>query len=526
MMSTWQFTTYAWLYVIATAVSFWLAFLVRKQQPVSGSNLFIFLALFTGIWSLGYLLGFFNANPSWKLIMLRIEYLGIIGTAVIWLFFTAAYTQTSSWLSRWAIQLLVIFPIISFIQVLTINLHSFFYSSYDFIEHNGLIVFNKTYGPGFYLWVIYAYLLIIAGIAILIRGLRHMPGKLRWQVYPLMLVIISILSPNLIYVCGTNPFHPYDPTPLAFFIAGLTLFISMRFSRFLDITPVAHYLVFKNVNIGVIVIDHLARILEMNPAAEKIFACNREKHFGEPISQLFPQHLEKLGFLPSTEKSKFEINLDDNRCFELQVTPFQSGVGSVDNSIVMIYDISDRKLAEEELRRQATTDALTGVINRRHFFDLAESIFKQTRRYQRDLAALMIDLDHFKKINDQHLHRIGDQVLIGIADLIQSQIRSPDILGRYGGEEFVILMPETNLENAQNAAERLREAVDSHPVDTDIGPVAITISIGVATFERIHDVSIDLLINRADQALYAAKQAGRNTVICAPSYFDMTPNTK
>ena len=345
-----------------------------------------------------------------------------------------------------------------------------------------------------------------------------MPGKLRWQIFPLILVIITILSPNLIYITDNNPIYPYDPTPIAFSIAGLIIFFKVRVFRFLDIAPVAHYQVFKNVTSGVIVLDHQSRIVEMNPAAEDLLHIRQDKLFGEPVSELLPEHLNLPKLLQKTEAPKVEIELDEKRFIELQITPFESQIEGIDNHILMLYDISERKVAEQELRKQATTDSLTGVYNRRHFYDLAEPIFNQTVRYERNLAALMIDLDHFKKINDQYLHHIGDQVLIAIANLIQNQIRSPDIMGRYGGEEFVILMPETDINESRQAAERIRHSVASKPIETDIGPVPITISVGLATFDHKQDVNIDVLVNRADQALYAAKQSGRNRVVTASNH--------
>jgi diguanylate cyclase (GGDEF)-like protein len=125
----------------------------------------------------------------------------------------------------------------------------------------------------------------------------------------------------------------------------------------------------------------------------------------------------------------------------------------------------------------------------------------------------LFDIDHFKKINDEHGHIIGDQVLHGIAQTCMNNLRPDDILGRFGGEEFVILLPETKLEDAKNIAERLRQLIAGTPIKTEIGPVRTTISIGIAIKEKTASISIDQLLSRADRAMYSAKQAGRNRVI-------------
>lgn len=165
----------------------------------------------------------------------------------------------------------------------------------------------------------------------------------------------------------------------------------------------------------------------------------------------------------------------------------------------------------EQVQRQAITDALTGLYNRRGFFELGRREIERARRFGRPLAAIMLDIDYFKQVNDTHSHAIGDQVLQDLARRLAKRLREIDILGRYGGEEFVILLPENDLFSASNVAERLRAAIGEAPLQTDIGPLPLTASLGVT---RLTPETRDLaeLIHQADLALYRAKQAGRNRV--------------
>jgi diguanylate cyclase (GGDEF)-like protein len=165
-----------------------------------------------------------------------------------------------------------------------------------------------------------------------------------------------------------------------------------------------------------------------------------------------------------------------------------------------------------EVQRLATTDSLTGLHNRRSFFDMAQRLYDYARRYSRPLAVIMLDVDHFKQINDSFGHAIGDQVLRSMADICLSTLRTVDVVGRYGGEEFVMLLPETDLADAGMVAERLQQQVIAEPVLTDRGALAITVSLGVSHIAATCH-SLEQLIDRADQALYAAKQQGRNRVI-------------
>ncbi|GAB4538814.1 MAG: hypothetical protein Fur002_02920 [Anaerolineales bacterium] len=164
----------------------------------------------------------------------------------------------------------------------------------------------------------------------------------------------------------------------------------------------------------------------------------------------------------------------------------------------------------EETQNQAITDPLTGAYNRRGMLQMGEFELARARRANRPLSVLMFDIDHFKRVNDRYGHLAGDQVLRGLAEVCRQRSRSIDVLCRYGGEEFVILLPGTPLEAAKNFAERLRQNVERAPLATDEGPLRVTISLGVAQLKDNNDLKT--LIEYADRALYAAKRGGRNRV--------------
>ena len=164
----------------------------------------------------------------------------------------------------------------------------------------------------------------------------------------------------------------------------------------------------------------------------------------------------------------------------------------------------------QELLQLASTDMLTGLVNRRVIIQQAQAEIRRAKRYQKDLAVLMLDIDHFKQINDQHGHAAGDKVLIAFAELCKQSIRDTDLAGRYGGEEFFILLPEVDIKTAIMSAERLRLAVAEHEFVLTSGDVLhITCSIGIAMYMPLQD-DLDKLLLRADQALYQAKHQGRN----------------
>jgi diguanylate cyclase (GGDEF)-like protein len=168
--------------------------------------------------------------------------------------------------------------------------------------------------------------------------------------------------------------------------------------------------------------------------------------------------------------------------------------------------------AEAEARKASLTDSLTGLYNRRFLHQRLEEEMSRSRRHGSPLACVMLDIDHFKSINDAHGHAAGDDVLRVIATILRDHIRKSDIAVRFGGEEFVLVLFSNNVEGARNVAERIRADVEAHNFAQDGAALRVTISIGISSFPDDNVPSADELMRRADAALYQAKEAGRNMV--------------
>ena len=171
---------------------------------------------------------------------------------------------------------------------------------------------------------------------------------------------------------------------------------------------------------------------------------------------------------------------------------------------------------QRDLERLATTDALTGSLNRRRFMERGDEEFGRSRRYERPLSVVMLDIDHFKRVNDTHGHATGDEAIRSTVRACKESLRTSDIIGRLGGEEFAVVMPETPPVNAYAVAQRLRQAVAAMPVRLESGgEMTVTVSLGLSWLNAT-DTGIEPLLARADAALYRAKHAGRNRVEVEP----------
>jgi len=197
-------------------------------------------------------------------------------------------------------------------------------------------------------------------------------------------------------------------------------------------------------------------------------------------------------------------------------------------------EVQLRKKTEESLRQSeelyrqlSITDPLTGIFNRRHFYQMANLELQRTCRYGHPLAVIMFDLDYFKRINDIYGHAVGDKVLQAVAHLVRKFVRVVDIFARYGGEEFILLLPETDRQAVSLTAERLRRQIASQPLNLEESLIKVTISLGAYAFDPTSLVhpptpeTLDLLINLADKALFEAKRTGRNRAVISDTSFKL-----
>jgi diguanylate cyclase (GGDEF)-like protein len=202
-----------------------------------------------------------------------------------------------------------------------------------------------------------------------------------------------------------------------------------------------------------------------------------------------------------------DARLADGRTIRVHCSVTASG-----GRMLTYCDVTDLIRNAEMLEKLATTDSMTGLLNRRHFLSMAEGEWSRFQRYQRPLSMLAIDIDHFKSVNDRYGHAVGDEAIMSVANACQQGRRASDIIGRFGGEEFVILLPETDQAQAMIVAERLRQGVAAHVLHVHKVQFKLTISIGVAQATASMS-GIDALLRAADQALYQAKAEGRNRTV-------------
>ena len=313
-------------------------------------------------------------------------------------------------------------------------------------------------------------------------------------------------------------------------VTGIGMDITRRKQAEAEIERLSQWneLLLNSAGEGIYGVDLSGRCTFVNHAAITLLGYSRQEILGSLQHQFYFQPPELAGQASSCAVAatlhdgvrreaevSFRRKSGESFPVHLTVAPIHTS-GRLVGAEIIFQDISRRKTMEAELVKLATTDALTGIANRRRFLDQVEEELARVRRYFETSCLLMMDLDRFKSVNDTYGHAIGDVALRHFADLCRLRLRQTDFFGRLGGEEFGILLPRTDGDGAYQFADALRRALAESPVQTEQGAITLTVSIGIAQFGPVDD-SADNILVRADIALYSAKSTGRNKVVVAPA---------
>ncbi len=508
-----------------------LAAYVWRRRSVPGATAFGYLLFAMTIYTIGYGMELASLSQSIAMIWVRIEYLGIAFIPAIWLIFIFQYSGKESWLTRRNIVLLFTIPVITLTLVYTNDFHHFYYHNVTF--DTNIIIPTLAFDRGLWYWVNAAYMNFAFAFGVLLLWRTSILAS--W-VYRSQVKIITTgsLTPVVIYLAYLflpEPARHIDLNPFAFVITGLATTWGLFRRHLLDLAPIARDVLIENLRDGVLVLDTQQRAVDINPAGLKIFGWSAlpTGQASDVIWKAWPDILK----LPLDEQpSTIEIQQSDDtetRFFEFYISPLKNQPHTNTLGwIIIIHDITLQKKIEHdlqkardatewanyelsqaltELERLAATDKLTGAYNRRKFDEIINYEIKRVKRYHTQLSLIMFDIDHFKLVNDQYGHQAGDQALIELVQLINSNVRGSDSLFRWGGEEFMLLAPGINLDQVFLLADKLCKLVAANEFTT-IGH--ITISLGVAEYHT--DETLDQLIGRADSGMYCAKDLGRNRV--------------
>ncbi len=521
--------------IISGLMSLSVALLILQRRNVRGGLALAVLLLELSWWAGNGGIMSLLSKLSDQVFWLKLAHGVLMAVPLTFLIFVAQLTDSDHWLTRTNLLLLAMEPVLAFFLIWVNPAYFRFYSFFQSVSVNGFPEMIWGRGPAFWLNATYAYLLILVATVMLVRAFMRTGPYIRIQ---LGTVLIGCLLPwgiNAYVLFSPNASRNLDLMPLWSVASGLVFAYALFRRRLLDIVPIARSLLFEKLGDGVLVLDTNGRILDANLAAQRIMQIGRYA-YGKHIWDVIPQWraFGEASHISSPEVHwELQSRIDPARYFDVSVVSLLDNRGRQNGRLISFRDITERKRAElelhkmnarlqrqvhkisalhDELREQAIRDSLTGLYNRRYLDETLDREFSRARRADYPISVIMMDIDEFKRVNDRYGHKAGDWVLKSLGDIVRLHIRVSDIPCRFGGEEFVIVLPETPIETAAQRADQIRTQFHSTRFFKTIHAIVPSLSIGVAAFPT-HGKTADKVLQAADRAMYAAKSYGGNMVV-------------
>jgi diguanylate cyclase (GGDEF)-like protein len=492
----------------------------RRRE--SAAPALIALSTASGLWALLQLLQVLSPSLAAKVLLTRLEYLPAAAAPVLWAWFTLAYVRRDDLARRWFMIALYVISTATVLMAVTGPALPLLFHDAS-LEHQGaspLLGLVLRHGPWYWVHATTRVVTVTASTAF-VAGLLVRESGTRRRVAWLVGAAFLALAPVASHVAPRAAAQWTDLSAAGFAAASAIVAGGLLHPRLLDLGPVARTLVMVELRDPIVVLDRKGHIVDVNRAARTLLGLRPYADVPLPLGNLWARSRGDPGAIGTTTIHLPVVDAAEERPFDVTVTPLGERGGAV-RSAMVLRDVTARVRMEDDLRtmaadleRLANSDPLTGLGNRRRFMEVLALEVERADRYGRQLSLVLLDLDRFKKVNDTWGHAAGDEVLKDAARALRSVSRELDLPARLGGEELVLLLPETDGHGARVVAERVRERIRQARHDTPDGRTfRVTASMGVASFGPDAPTA-ETLLRLADEALYAAKRGGRNRVVVA-----------
>ena len=516
-----------------------LARWVKRQRYFPGRESFVLMHLGSIWWMVAAALEMAAQGPGCKVFWASMAWPGILAVPTFWAVFLWQYVNSSSRpLPRRLTLGLSVAPVLFWLLALSNPWHGLFYAAgtAPLSAEEGAPI-RYVHGPLFYAAAVYVYLFMLFSVASVVRAALTSQGVHRRHYLAFVLVTCVPWAANVSYVVFGWMLFGFDPTPFSFAFTLAAFAWLIVGVRLFDLLPVARHLLLDELPDPVLVVDSQLRVIEANPAALKLAGLRSGWQgralvdwpvLGRDLQSLLEQHGQGEAEQSLTLTSAA-------RYFEVRIRAIQReahrGTLLLGQMLylrdVTLRHLSELKLAEalavseerlrtisslhEQLQEQALCDPLTGLYNRRYLDEFFSREVARAQREQVPIALALIDLDHFKQLNDEHGHLEGDDVLKGVAQHLLDNLRTSDAVFRIGGEEFLLILPGADAAEARARLQTICRSLAEQPLPTRGGARYVTLSAGLALWPY-QGVELDRLLQIADSALYRAKDEGRNRI--------------
>ncbi|WP_445490697.1 histidine kinase N-terminal 7TM domain-containing diguanylate cyclase [Niallia sp. 03133] len=486
----------------------------QNRKVFVGTKTFVWLSAFSAIYSFGHALELTSTTMSGVMFWVVFQYIGMPFSAPATLILVLQYIGLETLVNRKTYVLFYLIPSISFILIATNDYHHLFYKATDLTYEKGTALLNITVGQWYIVHGSYTFGTLFIGALLLIWYWIKTKSKHWKQILTLIVGIILPVTASFSYLIELTP-KGIDPVPVVMFLTSSMYLWAIISTHWLVVNPIAKDYIFESMRDGVIVLDMSRQVVEYNSLAIELFpslAIGQEIQEIEAMDAKILDSLKQLKHTPIVAEIKCRKSSELNY-FQVKVSPVSKRTGEIVGSIIVLIDITEHKQLQKQLQQLAYTDGLTNIYNRTYFYEKAQELVVHALEYQQSVSFVLFDIDFFKHINDQYGHACRDKAIQHVVSIGKELLGNKGIFGRYGGEEFVMCLPECTLQTAGIFANNLRKEIESRVLDSDGIKLKITASFGISSITSSNILeTLDELIEKADRALYASKNNGRNQV--------------
>ena len=527
------FFTYLVLLIGSTVVTFSASLIARKRNAPGSTTLRALLVVMS-TWSATAAAIYIQDGFAGKVFWLNVMVVPVAIAPILFMTFILKFSGSPVWVTRRALTLLYAFSIVFILLQWTNSYHHLVLSSVQLVEQDGFSALKIQRGPVYFVNLAIAYGTVTMGILTLVREALRASHLYRNQYRLLLLGCIVPLAFSIYSQLDYNALGNLDTSPISFGITGVIFAFTTLRTHFMDLIPVARSHLIENMGDGVLVLDAQNRIADLNPAMEVLLAEQPQQLLGKCAFETFGGWVEKTRAIFGDFELKTEVRLPSmpSQILDLRMTPLYDKNDLINGRLLVFRDITERKEVEKrlrdanfrlksqlieigilqsQLREQAVRDSLTGLFNRRYLEETLDRELARAARESYPVSIIMIDIDHFKQINDTYGHEAGDIMLKALGGMLMTHSRRGDFACRYGGEEFLIVMPNMARSIVQERAAALRQSLKALMVRYGNHTLTATYSMGIASYPANGDTR-ESFLRAADMAMYAAKNAGRDDI--------------
>ncbi|MDQ0156266.1 histidine kinase N-terminal 7TM domain-containing diguanylate cyclase [Robertmurraya andreesenii] len=506
------------IYIVFTSISGVLSVLLGvyayvKRKDFSSSQLFIWMTFLSAIYIFSHAIELASSTlPEIKL-WLKIQYLGLPFIPPCGLLLVMHYVGLERVIHKKTVGFILFIPFLTSIISLTNDFHHLLYRSVYLRPNEPSPLADMLPGPWYIVHGSYTFACLLVGIVLLIWYWKQTKWVYWKQIMTLLLSNLLPMIASFLYLMGLSPMG-MDPVPIVMCLTSALYFWAILSSNLFVLAPIARNRVFEGMRDAVLVVDTENRIVDYNASAKRLISQLDSSSIGNNIKTLLDGAFHSL-LTPDTliTIKEYEWSTVEEKHYRIYSTPVLKGKDISVGKTIVVHDITEQKQLENRLTELAFTDGLTKIYNRIYFMERSSELLNQAKKKTQPFSLLLFDIDHFKKVNDTYGHNVGDKAICHLVAICNSILESEHIFARFGGEEFIVSLPNFSMEEAENIAEEIRSMLENSPLPLATGQIQITASFGVA--EATASMSLDMVINKADQALYAAKNSGRNAIQCA-----------